>query len=103
MANARRGDLVQIHTIILEPDQRADSLPSCTKSVPYECWIKGFLVDDNADIGDEVRIQTFIGREISGTLCQVNPIYDHSFGTPQEALLPIGSEAQNRLKESSKE
>jgi hypothetical protein len=100
MAIAKRGDLVQIHTIILPPDQRPDSLPSCTKSVPYECWIKGFLMDDNADIGDEVRIQTFIGRETSGTLYQVNPIYDHNFGCTQETLLPIGKEAINRLEKS---
>jgi len=103
MANARRGDLVQIHKIILEPDQRPDSLPSCTKSVPFECWIKGFLIDENANLGDEVRIETFIGREISGTLCQVNPVYDHDFGVPQEALLSIGKEAKKILGESSGE
>ena len=98
VADAKRGDLVQIHKIVLEPDQRSDNLPSCTKSVPYECWIKGFLIDEDADMGGEVRIQTFIGREISGVLCQVNPIYDHNFGEPQKELLSIDNEARRQLE-----
>jgi hypothetical protein len=97
MSDAKRGDLVQIHKIILEPDQRPNNLPSSTKSVPYECWIKGFLIDEDASIGDAVKIQTFIGREISGVLFQVNPIYDHNFGEPQRELVSIGNEVSKQL------
>lgn len=97
MPDARRGDLVQIHEIILEPKQRPDTLPACTKAVPYECWIKGFLLNDNANIGDEVRIKTFVGRELSGKLCSVNPAYDHHFGVPQKELLSIGEEVREIL------
>ncbi len=98
MADAKRGDLVQIHKIILEPDQRPENLPSSTKSVPYECLIKGFLIDEDANIGDEVKIETFIGREISGTLYQANPTYDHNFGEPQKELLSIGNEVKKELE-----
>lgn len=97
MTDAKRGDLVKIHQIILEPDQRPDTLPACTKAVPYEGWIKGFLMDERANIGNQVRIETFIGREISGTLYEVNPVYDHNFGIAQKELLLIGKEARNRL------
>ncbi len=100
MSDAKKGDLVQIHKIILEPEQRSDNLPSCTKSTPYECWIKGFLIDEAANIGDEARIKTFIGREISGILCQVRPIYDHRFGEPQEELLSIGDEVRKQLEKA---
>ncbi len=100
MADAKKGDLVQIHSVILEPDQRPDNLPSSTKSVPFECWIKGFLLDDVVNVGDQVRIQTFIGREVSGTLCEVNPIYDHNFGEPQTELMPIGLEVKKKLEET---
>lgn len=100
MADAKRGDLVQIHKIILEPDQRPDSIPSSTKSVSYECWIKGFLIDEDANIGDEVKIETFIGREISGTLYRANPTYDHNFGEPQKELLSIGNEVKKELEKS---
>lgn len=92
MALAKKGDLVQIHKIILKPDQRPDSLPESTKLVSYECWIKGFLLNRQAMTGEEVQIETFIGREISGFLVSVNPAYDHSFGRPQMELLSIGRE-----------
>jgi hypothetical protein len=97
MADARRGDLVQIHKIILKPDQRPDTLPQSTKSLPYECWIKGFLLNREATMGDEVQIESFIGREISGTLVSVNPTYDHSFGSPQKELFSIGKELKKRM------
>ena len=92
MADAKNGDLVLIHKTILKPSERPDTLPACTKSVPYECWIKGFLLNSQATIGEEVQIETFIGREISGILVSVNPAYDHSFGLPQKELLSIARE-----------
>jgi hypothetical protein len=49
------------------------------------------------NIGDEVKIETFIGREISGVLEQVNPVYNHNFGVPQKELLNIGSESRKKL------
>jgi len=97
MADAKKGDLVQIHKIILEPDQRPDNLPSSTKSVPYECWIKGFFLDDEARIGDTVRVETFIGREVLGTLVEVNPIYNHNFGKPQLDLLSVSIKAKKQI------
>ena len=96
MADAKKGDLVLIHKTILKPDERPDTLPACTKSVPYEGWVKGFLLNGQATIGSEVQIETFIGREISGTLVSVNPAYDHSFGLPQEELLFIGRELRKK-------
>ncbi len=92
MPDAKKGDLVLIHKTVLKPDERPDTLPACTKSVPYECWIKGFLLNSQAAIGEEVQIETFIGRENSGVLISVNPAYDHSFGLPQKELLSIGRE-----------
>jgi hypothetical protein len=99
MPDAKKGDLVQIHKVILEPGQRPETLPECTRSVPYECWVKGFLVNGEATIGNEVRIETYIGREISGTLVSVNPTYDHNFGLPQEELLFIGRELRKRVEQ----
>jgi hypothetical protein len=96
MVDRKKGDLVLIHKTVLKPDERPDTLPACTKSVPYECWIKGFLLSSQATIGEEVRIETFIGREVSGTLVSVHPAYDHSFGLPQEELLSIGRELRKK-------
>ena len=98
MVDAKRGDLVQIHKIILKPEERSHNLPSDTRSVPYEGWIKGFLMDEEATLGDEVKVESFIGRECSGILCAVNPVYDHHFGEPQKEILTIGEEAKQQLK-----
>ena len=42
-------------------------------------WTKGFLLND-AEIGDEVEIETTVGRREKGTLVEVNPYYTHSYG-----------------------
>lgn len=100
MADAQKGDFVLINKIVLQPEQRAEHLPSSTKSVPYECRIKGFLLDKSATIGNNVDIETFIGRKISGILYQVNPVYDHHFGEPLKEILLIGNEVKHRLGSS---
>jgi len=97
MTDAAKGDLVQIHNIILTPEQRPENLPSETRAVPFEGWVKGFLVDKTASLGQEVTIETLAGREMKGTLTAVNPVYDHGFGLPQPVLLPIGAELSRRL------
>ncbi len=96
--SALRGDLVQIHKVILTPEQRPEGIPADTKSVPYEAWIKGVLLDDAAGIGDNVKIKTFIGREISGTLVEINPAYTHNLGKPQPDLISVAMEAGKRIE-----
>ena len=97
MSIARKGDLVQIHKIILRPEERADNIPPSTKKVPYEAWIKGFLCDEEAEIGHEVTIETFAGRVLKGVLFAISPAYEHNFGVPQKELLSIGREARALL------
>jgi len=95
---AKKGDLVLVYIEILKPDDRAENLPEATRSVPYEGWIKGYLLDETAEIGQEVHIETFIGREFMGTLTAINPVYDHNFGEPQPELNFIGLDAWKRLE-----
>lgn len=90
---AKRGDLVQIHLLILQPEERAEKLPECTKRVPYEGWVKGVLLEEKAELGSTVHIRTFIGREITGKLESINPRYEHDFGDPQPELSDIGQQA----------
>lgn len=96
---ARKGDLVQIHNIIFKPGERTAALPEVTKTVPYEGWVKGFLMDDKAALGDNVTIESFIGRKLSGILTEINPIYDHDFGEPQSTLNMVGRNAWKALEE----
>jgi hypothetical protein len=92
MKKAKAGDWVQIHNVILSPEERAPQVPEDTRQVPFEMWLKGFLVEEEAAIGDEVAITTVIGRQIRGTLVAVNPAYPHNFGEPVPELLTIGAE-----------
>ncbi len=94
---ARSGDLVQIHIVILRPDERTANIPDCTKAVPYEAWVKGFLLDESARIGDPVRVKTFAGRELGGDLAAINSAYDHSFGKPPVELIRASLEGRDRL------
>lgn len=98
MEIARKGDWVRIHNIVLTPDQRASQVPEDTRSVPLELWTKGFLLDDEAKIGDEVNIETYIGRKVSGKLIEINPYYEHDFGKCVPELLYIGKQLRDILE-----
>ncbi len=97
--DAKRGDWVRIHKTILEVGQRATTIPEDTQNVPLEMWDKGFLINENANIGDLVKVETYIGREIEGTLIEVNPFYKHDFGRAVPELLYIGRQARELLSE----
>ncbi|MFO7850111.1 MAG: 2-amino-4-oxopentanoate thiolase subunit OrtA [Spirochaetia bacterium] len=98
-SNASKGTWVQVHNTVLAPQERASALPEETKQVPLEKWVKGFLLDETAEVGDRVRIETVIGRQVEGDLVAINPGYCHSFGVPPQELLSVGVELRNRLKE----
>ncbi len=77
--DAKKGDWVQIHQIILKPEERTAKIPEETKKVPLELWVKGYLKED-ANIGDIVEVTTLTKRNVKGELIEVNPIYNYSFG-----------------------
>lgn len=76
---ARPGEWVQIQRTVLQPHERTGKLPDDTRAVPFESWSKGRLVG-HAEVGDQVEIETVIGRRLRGRLVAVNPGYDHGFG-----------------------
>lgn len=99
MRVAKAGEWVQIHNVILTARERAVHVPVDTRQVPFEMWLKGFLVDDAAQIGDEVTIATVTGRHVTGKLVAINPAYPHSFGEPVPELLAIGRELRALIAE----
>ncbi len=94
---AKKGDFVQIEVRILEPEERAPNLPEDTKRVPFEMRVKGFMLNDEASLGEVVRIRTFSGREVEGKLIAINPKYEHNFGEPVPEILTIGEELRELL------
>lgn len=95
---AKKGDWVRIYNVVLTPDQRAPQVPDDTKKVPLEMWDKGFLINEEANIGDEVEVETYIGRKITGKLIEVNSYYTHSFGKCVPELLYIGRQLRSILE-----
>ena len=93
MSKVKKDAWVEIEQVILKPEERAPSLPEDTRQTPYVLRVSGFLVEE-AEVGQEARIRTIIGRELSGILKVVNPSYSHSFGTTVPELLTIGTEAE---------
>ena len=85
---AKKGDWVRIHTVVLRAEERTGKIPDDTKACDLEMWTKGFLLGD-AEIGDEVEIETAAGRTEKGTLIEVNPYYTHSYGKFVPELIQI--------------
>ena len=96
MSTVTAGTWVQVERVVLEPTERAANLPDDTRAVPYLLRVSGFLLED-AVLGDEARVRTLIGRELSGSLTTVNPSYDHSFGETVQELLDIGLDREDGL------
>lgn len=96
--DAKRGDWVRIHNIVLKVGQRASNIPEDTQNVPLEMWDKGFLLEDGAKIGDNVKVETYIGRIIEGKLIEINPYYKHDFGKSVPELLYVGRQARSILE-----
>ena len=95
MALIPKGTWVEIEQIVLQPDQRAPSLPEETRKVPYVLRVSGFLIEAG-ELGEVVKIKTIIGRQLSGTLLVVNPSYSHSFGKTVPELLTIGTDWEEK-------
>ena len=76
----RKGDWVRIHNVVLKADERTAKIPDDTRECDLEMWGKGCLVEDAAQIGDIVTVETAVGRLQRGVLAEENPHYTHSYG-----------------------
>jgi len=99
---ARKGQYVEIHRVVLPVGQRAPQVPEETQRVPLEMRVKGFI-DRDAVIGEEVTVTTVIGRRIKGTLMTVGPAYRHNFGEHVSELAAIGVELRALLRKAGEE
>ena len=92
---AKQGDWVRIHKVVLEAAERTAKIPDDTKECDFEMWTKGTLLDEEAKIGDEVTVETAVGRKEQGILLEENPYYAHSYGKFVPELIVI----EKQLKE----
>ncbi len=95
----KKGDWVEVHNVILQPNQRSKDVPSDTSLVPLESWVRGWALDE-ALYGREVTVETPSGRKVRGVLAAFNPGYGHTYGPTVPELASVGKELRKMLKES---
>ena len=95
---ADKGRWVQVHNVVLEPAERAAQVPEDTRAVPFEMWVKGYLAAD-AELGGECTIVTPTGREVTGTLEEIEPGYSHAFGGYVPELDVVRRQVRDMLRE----
>lgn len=94
---AKKGDWVRIRAVILKAAERTGALPEDTRRTDILMWTKGFLLDDTAALGDDVTVETYIGRIQTGTLTEIEPYYRHDYGRCVPELLSIGRRLRQEL------
>ena len=94
---AKKNDWVRIHRDVLTADQRTGKLPDDTKQVPLEMWVKGYLQNDAAQVGDEVTVLTVVGRTEHGKLIEVDPCYNLNYGEYVPEIAAIDKQLRGKL------
>lgn len=93
----KKGTWVEIESVVLEPEERSSNLPEDTKKVPMKMWVKGFCTED-CEIGEEVEIETIVGRKETGIVVEVKPSFNHDFGKYVPEIAYIGRQAKKMLR-----
>lgn len=93
----KKGAWVRVYKVVIPAEERSANLPEDTKQVPMEMWDKGFLVDETAIIGDQVTVETIVGREIKGELVELNPSYEINYGDCVTETLYIGKQLREMM------
>ena len=62
-------------------------------------WVKGWLQDEEAQIGDTVTVKTVVGRLETGVLMEEKPIYALNYGEFVPEILEIDQQLRGVLFE----
>jgi hypothetical protein len=82
---------------LLEPHERAASLPEDTAALPYEALVRGILLEPTK-VGSSATIRTAAGRVVAGQLEIVEPADTHTFGRPPAALVAVDEAISGLLR-----
>ncbi len=94
----RKGTYVEIEKVVLEPKDRSNNIPEETKKTPLKLWAKGYALKD-CSLGEEIEIETMLGRRLKGCVTEENPSFTHGFGDFVPEIMYIGKQAKDILKE----
>lgn len=96
----KKGDWVEIESVVLTPSERSENLPDCTRETSLIMWIRGFLQNESAELNDEIEIMTLADRKVKGTLVEKEPRHTYDYGDTIIELIHIGEELKIELLES---
>jgi 2-amino-4-ketopentanoate thiolase alpha subunit len=95
-ARCTMGEWVEVERVLLEPADRSANLPPETAEKPMLVWVAGFAGAE-ADLGEQLTVETVTGRFVTGRLSAVNPGYFHTFGNPVPELIGVGRDLKARV------
>lgn len=93
----KRDDFVVIELVILPVGQRAPQVPEDTAKTPLIAFTKGWLLDEEAEVGDKVKVKAISGRLVEGTLTNrgLAPVHDYGDFVPE--LLQVHEQVRGLL------
>lgn len=94
----KKGTWVEVEEIVLTPQDRATNIPDETKKTPLKCWIRGKCLSDS-ELGNEVQVETNVGRIARGTIVDIEPGYYHTYGKYVEEISNIGKQAREMISQ----
>jgi len=94
----KKNSYVEIHKVIFKAEDRTARIPEETKKVPYEMFVKGFLINDSS-IGDLVTVKTITGRLVEGELQKENPTFKLGYGDFVPQIMKIKQILREELDE----
>ncbi|MGA2079003.1 MAG: 2-amino-4-oxopentanoate thiolase subunit OrtA [Holophaga sp.] len=90
MSKIPKGTWVEVERMLFSTDGQAPNRPLDPAKVPsYLVRVSGFLLED-ADLGQQVRIRTIMGKIYVGKLRIQSPSYGHSFAHTVPELMHTG-------------
>jgi hypothetical protein len=90
MSKIPKGTWVEVERTLPDTNRSGFRRPLDPPKAPsYVVRISGFLLED-AELGQQVKIRTIMGKLHTGKLRIQSPSYGHSFGHTVPELLKIG-------------
>ncbi|HZK41397.1 MAG TPA: 2-amino-4-oxopentanoate thiolase subunit OrtA [Clostridia bacterium] len=93
----KKDDFVVIELVILPVGKRAPQVPEDTAKTPLLAFTKGWLLDEEATVGDKVKVKAMSGRTVEGTLTNRGLAPAHDYGDFVPELLQIHQQVRGLL------
>lgn len=97
MILAKKGDWVEIQKVLTDTKRKSKQTSDDVEE-PLIQWVRGFMMTEEAIIGDHIEVETIMGRYDKGNLSAVNPRAIYDFDEPMKKLIQMRKELMEELK-----